>query len=151
MRYPAAVTGLLLLSASAVALASDPGAFVPWQAQDLAISEPLGGLQGDPQRGRDIVRRKDKGNCLACHAMPIPEEPFHGTVGPPLAAVGARLDAAQLRLRVADESRVVPTTVMPPFHRDPQTIRRPAQGAIGKPVLTAQEVEDVVAYLVTLK
>jgi sulfur-oxidizing protein SoxX len=144
-------TSLALLLFGGAVSAADNGAFVPWQAKDLAIAEPLAGLQGNPERGRDIVRRKDKGNCLACHVLPIPEEPFHGTVGPPLDSVGARLTAAQLRLRVADESQVVPTTVMPPFHRDPQTIRRPAQGAIGKPVLSAQEVEDVVAYLVTLQ
>lgn len=127
------------------------GAYTPWQAEGYAVRSPLAGLKGDARRGRDIVRRKDKGNCLACHHLPIPEEAFHGNLGPPLHAVASRLTEGQIRLRVIDEQQIVPTTVMPSFHKDPAQLNRVADEFFGKPVLTAQEVEDVVAYLMTLR
>jgi len=124
--------------------------YVEWEADGFAIPEPLGGLQGDPKRGKTVVIDRDSGNCLACHQMPIPEEPMHGTVGPPLTGVGSRLSEAQLRLRVVDEQRVNPNTIMPSFYRRPSSYNRP-HPAFRSTVLTAQEVEDVVAYLMTLK
>lgn len=127
------------------------GGYVPWQAEGDTIPQPLGGLQGDVGRGRETVRRKDLGNCLACHQVPITEEPFQGTVGPPLQGVGSRLSAAQIRLRVADESRLVPTTIMPPFHKNPADLNQVADEYYGKPVLSARQVEDVVSYLMTLR
>ncbi len=83
--------------------------------------------------------------------MPIDEEPFHGTVGPPLLGVGARYTAAQIRLRIVDEQQINPMTIMPGFYRDPKLANRVAEEFWGKTFLTAQQVEDVVAYLVTLK
>ena len=149
--YRASLAGALLLAGSATTPAVAAEAFVPWQAKDYAIEMPLGGLAGDPRRGREIVRSKDRGNCLACHSLPIPEESFHGTVGPPLAAVASRLTEGPIRLRVADEQQIVPGTVMPPFYRNPAQLNRVAEEYFGKTVLTAQEVEDVVAYLMTLR
>jgi sulfur-oxidizing protein SoxX len=124
--------------------------FFDWTVEGLSIPEPLGGLRGDPVRGKAVVIDRDRGNCLACHHMPIPEEPMHGTIGPPLTGVGSRLTEAQLRLRVVNEQRINPDTIMPGFYRDPQKYNRPHPEYM-TPVLTAQEVEDVVAYLVTLK
>lgn len=124
-------------------------AYVGWQAEGFAIPEPLGGLRGDAVRGRTVVIDRERGNCLACHQMPIPEQPMHGTVGPPLAGVGSRLSEGQLRLRVVNEQRVNPNTIMPAFYKRPDEYHRP-HPAYKTTVLTAQEVEDVVAYLMTL-
>ncbi|HID50236.1 MAG TPA: sulfur oxidation c-type cytochrome SoxX [Chromatiales bacterium] len=122
-----------------------------WKVTDFAIEQPLGGLQGDPARGRQVVIDKRKGNCLACHVLPIPEEPFHGTIGPPLTGVASRLTEGQLRLRVVDEKQVNPMTIMPGYYRDPEKFTLVLDKYAGKTFLTAQEVEDVVAYLKTLK
>lgn len=126
------------------------GEYVQWQAEGLAIPEPLGGLKGDPERGRELAVARDKGNCLACHPMPVPEHSDHGTIGPPLHGVADRLDAGQLRLRVVDEKQINPETIMPGFYRHPRHFNRPLSGR-NRTLLTAQEVEDVVAYLMTLK
>jgi sulfur-oxidizing protein SoxX len=110
-------------------------AYVAWQSENFAISEAL----------------TDRGNCLACHKMPIPEEPFHGTLGPDLSQVAARLSEAEMRLRVVDEKQLNPLTVMPGYYRDPGKLHLVAEEYTGKTLLTAQQVEDVVAYLMTLK
>ncbi|MGD2116820.1 MAG: sulfur oxidation c-type cytochrome SoxX [Chromatiales bacterium] len=125
--------------------------YCTWQAQDYAIAEPLCGLQGDAKRGREIVVDQHLGNCLACHALPIPEQAFHGNVGPSLWGVGARYNQAQIRMRVVDETRINPDTIMPGFYRHPKLFNRLADRYWGKTFLTAQQVEDVVSYLATLK
>lgn len=140
-----------LSGASAVAEDGVAAGYCEWRMQDFSIEEPLCGLTGDPQRGRRIAADSHGGNCLACHQMPIPEEPFHGTVGPSLQGVGARYTAAQIRLRIVDEQQVNPMTIMPGFYRDPAQANRVADGFWGKTFLTAQQVEDLVAYLVTLR
>jgi len=142
---------VLLLSVTAALPVCAASGYVTWEVSNYAITEPLGGLSGDPGRGREVVRRKDRGNCLACHSLPIAEESFHGTVGPPLAHVASRLSESQLRLRIADETLLVPCTIMPAFHKNPADLNRVADDFFGKPILSAQEVEDVVAYLMTLK
>ena len=125
--------------------------YVPWQMENHAIPEALGGLKGDPRRGRQISIDRSRGNCLACHHLPVPEEEFHGTVGPPLEGVGLRLSEAQIRLRIVDEKQVNPMTIMPGFYRNPGYFHRVLDEYEGKTILTAQEVEDVVAYLLTLR
>ncbi|HHC72168.1 MAG TPA: sulfur oxidation c-type cytochrome SoxX [Thiotrichales bacterium] len=157
MGYPFAVTRRLLpllflipLSTPAGEAGTEP--YIPWTASDdYAIEEPLGGLVGDPARGREIARDRGRGNCIACHLLPIPEEPDHGTVGPPLIGVGSRLTEGQIRLRVVDEQRVNPPTIMPAFYRDPARLTRVDPAYRGKTLLTAQEVEDLVAWLKGLK
>jgi sulfur-oxidizing protein SoxX len=125
-------------------------AYLPWRAANLAIAAPLGGLQGDAARGRAIAASRERGNCISCHMLPIPEHPMHGTLAPPLFGVGARLSAGELRLRVVDEKLINPETIMPAFYRDPARYHRPHPDH-ATTILTAQEVEDVVAYLVTLQ
>ncbi|MEJ2382298.1 MAG: sulfur oxidation c-type cytochrome SoxX [Gammaproteobacteria bacterium] len=124
--------------------------YYDWQAKDLAIAKPLGGLTGNAQRGRAVVIDRDRGNCLACHRLPIPDEPMQGTVGPPLVGIGARLSEAQLRLRVVNEQLVNPATIMPRFYARPGTLNRPLP-AYNTTILSAQDIEDVVAYLKTLR
>ena len=92
----------------------------------------------------------DSANCALCHAIPDAAVRFAGDVGPSLAGVGARFTIPQLRLRVADNLRVQPKTIMPSYYRVDGLVRV-ASAYRGKPILTANEIEDVVAYLATLR
>ena len=125
--------------------------YVPWSQQNYAIDKSLSGLSGDPESGRKLVAQKSKGNCLACHRLPIQDTEFHGTIGPELTGVGKRLTATQLRLRVADEKQINPFSIMPSYHRDPKQFNRVLEKYEGQTILSAQEIEDIVAYLVSLK
>ncbi|NKC11635.1 MAG: sulfur oxidation c-type cytochrome SoxX [Gammaproteobacteria bacterium] len=118
--------------------------------QTYSIDSALTDTPGDAKKGKAVAINRKKGNCLACHTMPIPEQPFHGALAPPLAGIGARYSAGQIRLRVVDPRQVNPVTLMPAFYKT-AGLHRVAKKFQGKPILTAQEVEDVVAYLVTLK
>lgn len=123
---------------------------VPFEVVGQAIPRSLTDKPGDPAAGRRLVTGLRTGNCLACHRMPIPEEPFHGTIGPDLAGVGRRLSEGELRLRIVDAKRANPDTPMPAMYRT-DGLTRVARDFVGKPVLTAEQVEDVVAYLLSLK
>ncbi len=120
------------------------------------IPQPLTGTPGDPAAGRAIVVDRQVGLCLLCHSGPFdrtPVERAQGNLSTNLSGVGSRWTVAQLRLRVADARRLNPDSLMPAFHRvgaAPSTQRVGAAWQ-GKPVLTAQQVEDVVAFLQTLK
>ena len=118
------------------------------------VPQPLTTTPGDTARGRAIVADRRVGLCLLCHSGPIPEERFQGNLAPPLDGAGKRWSAAQLRLRVADARQLNPESLMPAFHRPaPSTpdARRVAAPFRGQPLLTAQQVEDVVAWLETLR
>lgn len=115
-------------------------------AQSLA---PLTAAPGDPQSGRRIVLNRTESACVLCHSVPGHEGPA-GNIGPPLDGVGARLDAAQLRLRLVDSTRVNPDSPMPAYHRV-EGLARVAPAYRDKPILPAQAIEDVVAFLLTLK
>lgn len=104
--------------------------------------------QGDPARGREVFVSREGGHCVLCHTAPGIETA--GDVGPPLAGVGARLSAGQIRLRVADITRVNPQALMPAFHRT-EGLRRVAPQYSGRTVLTGQQVEDLVAWLASLR
>lgn len=144
---------MAMLFAAAMVARGEPvdQGYCAWQVQDYAIAAPLCGLSGDAGRGRALAADSHGGNCLACHQMPIPEEAFHGTIGPPLHGVGARYTPGQIRLRIVDEQQVNPMTIMPGFYRDPRLANRIAGEFWGKTFLTPQQVEDLVAYLVSLK
>ena len=111
------------------------------------IDAPLA-PSGDAARGREVFVAREGGHCILCHAVPGVD--VAGNVGPPLAGVGARFTPAQLRLRVADITRVNPGAAMPAFHRT-EGLTRVAPEYRGKPALSGQQVEDVVAWLSTLK
>ena len=122
----------------------------PFTVVGEAIPEPLTGSKGDPARGRAIVTHRQTGLCLLCHSGPFPEERFQGTIAPDLAGTGGRWSEGQLRLRIVDSARINPATIMPSYYRiDGFTRVGPAWR--GKPVFTAEQVEDVVAFLMTLK
>jgi L-cysteine S-thiosulfotransferase len=103
---------------------------------------------GDPARGREVFVSRDAGHCVVCHEAPGIET--FGNVGPSLAGVGSRFTVPQLRLRVADITKVNPRAAMPTFHRTDGMIRVASQYE-GSTVLTGQQVEDVVAWLATLR
>jgi|SRR6185436_2163224 len=119
-------------------------------AADDSLPSSLSGAAGDAARGRNIVLDRHVGLCLLCHSGPFPEQSFQGDLAPGLAGVGARLSEGQIRLRIVDASRVNPKTIMPAYFRT-EGLTRVAPAQRGKTVLTAQQIEDVVAFLVTLK
>jgi len=123
--------------------------FVHAAAAQPAELAPLTAAPGDPARGRAIVRDVGKASCLICHAMPIPEEPDHGGIGPSLAGIGSRASPGALRRRIVDPTADNPDSVMPAYHRV-DGLERVLSRLRGQPIYTAQEVEDVVAYLATL-
>jgi len=130
------------------AVAATP-ALEPYRIEGDAIPALLGPVSGDPQRGREVISGREA-NCLLCHAVVETGVRFMGDIGPPLSGVGLRLSEGQLRLRIVDSSRLNPETVMPSYYKVDGLVRV-APAFRGKPVLTAQQVEDVVAYLKTLK
>lgn len=147
-KLPCILTALGIL----VAIPADAGdKYCVWKADNLSINESLCGLTGSAERGRKLAYERKKGNCLACHKMPIPEEQFHGNIGPPLDGVGSRYSAGQLRLRLVDMKILNPMTLMPGFYKNPDDLIRVMKQFQGKTPLTAQEIEDVVVYLGTLK
>ena len=103
-----------------------------------------------PARGRAIVTNRQLGLCLLCHSGPFPEERFQGDLAPDLAGAGKRWSEGQLRLRIVDSSRITPTSIMPAYHRTDGLVRV-APAWRDKPVLNAEQIEDVVAFLTTLK
>jgi sulfur-oxidizing protein SoxX len=114
------------------------------------IAQPLTAEPGDASRGRAIVANRQVGLCLLCHTAPIAEERFQGTLAPDLAGAGARSTAAQLRLRLVDSRLINPQSIMPAYFRA-DGLARVGKNWQGKTVLGAQQVEDVIAYLVTLR
>jgi len=157
MSWPALVAASLIGSLLVLwlpperGLAQDhPAGVVSYRVEGGAIGRPLGGLPGDAARGRAVLFDAERGNCTICHVVPAPDQRFHGNVGPSLAGVGSRLSAGQIRLRLVDGTRLNPATVMPSYHRV-EGLRRVAAQFQGRPVLTAQEIEDVVTFLTTLR
>ena len=122
----------------------------PLQVVGDAIPQALTATPGDPARGRALVASRQLGLCLLCHTGPIPEERFQGTLAPNLAGAGRRWSVAQLRLRIVDAQRLNPASLMPPYHST-EGLARVGAAWRGRPLLTAQQVEDVVAYLATLQ
>ena len=115
-----------------------------------AIPASLSGVPGDAARGRAIVLDRQRGLCLLCHNGPFPEERFQGDLAPSLAGAGSRLSVGQLRLRMVDGRRLNPDTIMPSYYSLDGLVRV-GRAWQGKTVLTAEEIEDVVAFLATLR
>ena len=153
VRWRWAVAGVLALGVGLGTARAQAGAApvpVPYRVVGDAIAQPLTGQPGDPVRGRAIVASRQQGLCLLCHTGPFPEERFQGNLAPDLAGAGQRWSAAQLRLRIVDARRLNPDTIMPAYHRT-DGLTRVAPALAGVPLLGAQQVEDVVAFLETLR
>ncbi|HEY6753680.1 MAG TPA: sulfur oxidation c-type cytochrome SoxX [Pseudolabrys sp.] len=153
MRVARGLSVTIALAAFASALAYPAHAqdvLLPYAVVGDAIPASLTGAKGDAARGRAIVTDRFVGLCLLCHSGPFPEERFQGTIGPDLKGAGTRWSEGQLRLRIVDSTRLNPDSIMPPYYRVDR-LNRVAPAFLGKPVLSAEQVEDVVAYLTTLR
>ncbi len=118
---------------------------------EQAIPESLTGKPGDPEKGRKVFVNRKLGNCLACHQVSaLADEPYHGNVGPSLDGVASRLSEGEMRLRIVDPKVVNPDTIMPAFFRS-TGLHDVLEKFRGKTILTAEQVEDVIAFLKTLK
>ena len=143
------VAAMLLVAAGFTAIA-DEGSPRPYVVVGDSIPVSLTGAAGDPARGRAIVLDRRLGACLLCHTGPFTEERFRGTLAPDLSGAGSRWSAGQLRLRLVDASRLNPSTIMPPYYRV-DGLARIGNSWTGKPMLTAEQIEDMVAFLATLR
>ncbi len=114
-----------------------------------SIIESLSVEPGDPLRGRAIVASRQTGLCLLCHSGPFPEERFQGNLAPELKASVARLNAPQLRARIVNAAHFNPQTIMPSYYQTSH-LNRVAPKFAGQTLLSGQEIEDVIAFLVTL-
>jgi sulfur-oxidizing protein SoxX len=150
MRALAAIAAAATALGTAFPAGAAAQATIAFDVTGDAIELPLADTPGDAARGRAIVASRTTGLCLLCHSGPIPEERAQGTLAPSLAGAGSRLTAGQLRLRVADARRVNPDSLMPSYAKTGDFVRV-APAFAGKPILTAAQIEDVVAYLVTLR
>lgn len=125
--------------------------YYEWKVDNFAINEPIGGKVGDPEKGAKLVLERKKGNCIACHVMPGVDAAFPGQIGPPLTGLASRYTEGMIRLRVVDEKMINPATIMPGYYRHWKHYNNVKKKFRNKTILTAQEVEDVVAFLMTFK
>jgi L-cysteine S-thiosulfotransferase len=145
---------VLLTIIATIAAGTSPAtadsALRPYVIVGDAIPASLTSAPGDAARGKAIVASRQTGLCLLCHSAPLPEEKFQGTIGPDLKGAGSRNTEGQLRLRIVDSSAVNPGTIMPAYYRL-DGLERVAPAFRGRTVLTAEQIEDVVAFLMTLR
>jgi L-cysteine S-thiosulfotransferase len=121
----------------------------PYTVVGDAIPDSLTGAPGDAARGRKLIVERTN-TCILCHSGPFPEERFQGDLAPNFSGAGSRWSVAQLRLRLVDASRLNPGTIMPSYYRI-DGLDHVAQAWRGKPILSAEQIEDIVAYLATLR
>lgn len=141
-------SGLLIALGAAAGSANE---LVAYEVEDeISIPQSLTGAAGDPVNGRKVAINRKQGNCLACHILPADEQPFHGETGPSLIGVADRYTEGELRLRMVDAKAINPASMMPSFYETKHQ-NRVMEKFKGKPILTAEQVEDVLAYLMTLK
>ena len=122
----------------------------PYRVANGEIKASLTGRPGDPAKGRAIVTDRTTGLCLLCHSGPFPEARQQGDLAPSLAGAGSRNTISRLRLRIVDSRKLNPATIMPSYYRT-DDLHQVGASWQGKPVLTAEQIEDVVAFLATLK
>lgn len=149
MRRAALAAGLFLLAGC-----SDDGNIQrlagPVTAEGDSIPAPLGGKTGDAMRGREVFVSREQGHCVLCHAVDGLDTEFQGNVGPALTGIGSRLTSGQIRMRIADAQLIWPQTVMPSYYRV-DGLNQVGQAYRGEPALSARQIEDLVAWLSTLK
>jgi L-cysteine S-thiosulfotransferase len=140
---------VLALVATISASASAQETMVSFDVIGDAIPKSLTGKPGDPANGRALVVKRET-TCLLCHAGPFPDQRFQGNLSPDLTGTGSRWTEGELRLRMVDATRLNEATIMPSFYRV-EGLNRVARNLRGKPILSAEEIEDVVSFLMTLK
>jgi L-cysteine S-thiosulfotransferase len=140
-----------LIAAAAFALPCAAGAqaLASYTVVGNGIQESLTGMPGDPMRGRALVLDRAS-TCILCHSGPFPETRFQGDLAPSLAGAGSRSTVSELRLRLVDAARLNPATIMPSYYRV-DGLERVGSNWRGKPILSAGQIEDIVAYLATLR
>jgi sulfur-oxidizing protein SoxX len=145
------ITHMAWLMAASVALPCGAGAqaLASYAVVGDGIPESLTGVPGDATRGRALVLERTS-TCILCHSGPFPETKFQGDLAPSLAGAGSRSTTSQLRLRLVDASRLNPATIMPSYYRI-DGLDRVSSNWRGKPILSAEQIEDIVAYLATLR
>ena len=144
MRAARFLAGLLLAMAIPAMARAQAGV-----VKNDAVPQSLTGRAGDPQRGRAIIIDRQKGFCLLCHSGPFNEEPLQGNLAPSLEGAGSRWNEGQLRLRLMDNKRVNPESIMPAYHRI-EGLNRVAPAWRDRPILSASEIQDVLAFLMGL-
>ena len=151
IRIIAALAAVVGIASGTAALAQDSTELVKYMIdEESSIAQSLTGKPGDATAGRAAAINRKLGNCLACHVMPVPEQPFHGEIGPDLAGVADRYSEGEIRLRVVDPKVINPDTIMPAFYKN-EGLHRVLKKFKGKTILSAEQVEDIVAYMMTLK
>lgn len=139
---------LIVVVFLAAPAAADP--MRPYSITGDAIAQPLAGRPGNASRGRELVANRPASLCLLCHQAPVPEPHAQGTLAPDFTGVGSRLSEGQIRLRIVDMAHIEHSTIMPSYYRVIDHARTAAVWR-GRPVLAAEEIEDIVAFLVTLR
>lgn len=139
----------LATMAFALPCAAGAQALQPYAVVDDGIPDSLTNARGDVERGRALVVERSS-TCILCHSGPFPEQKFQGDLAPSLAGSGSRWSAAQLRLRLVDASRLNAATIMPSYYRV-DGLNRVGPAWRGKPILSAEQIEDIVAYLASLR
>ena len=154
MKYLSIVTVVLGMALGGIFLAGVETASAGMEKYKVVngtIPKSLTGKSGNAAKGEKLTINRKKGNCLACHAISaLAKQPFHGNVGPPLNGVGNRLTAAEIRMRIVNPKAVNPNTIMPAFYKS-DGFHRLQKKWKGKTIIGAQDVEDIVAYMLTLK
>jgi L-cysteine S-thiosulfotransferase len=143
------IAGVCLAAAFALPCTAGAQALRPYDVIGNAIPDTLTGMRGDATRGRALVLERSS-TCILCHSGPFPEARFQGDLAPDLAGAGGRWSEGQLRLRLVDASSLNPATIMPSYYRL-DGLARVGPAWRGKPILSAEQIEDMVAYLVTLR
>jgi sulfur-oxidizing protein SoxX len=140
---------MALMAALALPCTARADALAPYKIVGDGIPDSLTGAPGDAERGRALVL--DRGStCILCHSGPFRETRFQGDLAPDLSGSGNRWSISQLRLRLVDASRLNPETIMPSYYRV-DSLDGVSRNFVGKPILTATQIEDIVAYLATLR
>ncbi|MGC2778846.1 MAG: sulfur oxidation c-type cytochrome SoxX [Bradyrhizobium sp.] len=145
-RLVSAMAALLMAALPAFAAAQT---LATYDIEGDGIPDSLTGQPGGAGRGRALVAERSS-TCLLCHSGPLPEVRFQGDLAPNLAGAGSRWTIPQLRLRLVDASRLNPATIMPSYYRV-DGLTRVGRGFRDKPILSAEQIEDIVAYLATLR
>ena len=132
-----------------VATAMDVKGMMSYKVVGKSIPKSLTGKPGDPKKGLKTAVNRKKGNCLACHTIPNVKQADHGEIGPPLMGVAKRYKEGELRLRLVNPKKLNPDSIMPSYYRTSGYTRVQKKWK-GKTIISAQDVEDILAYLKTL-